>query len=93
MKSKFRDSSLIFTDEIVDIDVSHFNGNVYNLETAGNWYSANSIIAHNCICISRTYLDYKDKKTTSIDNQVKKHSDEDYSVKGTLETASGEVTV
>jgi len=56
VERKLRDSSFIFADKIVDIKVRHFKGKVYNLETAGHWYTANSIIAHNCLCITRTFM-------------------------------------
>lgn len=35
-------------DEIISIEVCHFSGEVYNLETKGGWYFANNIITHNC---------------------------------------------
>jgi hypothetical protein len=56
MKGKLRDTSVIFPDKIVDIKIRHFKGKVYNLETAGHWYTANSIIAHNCLCRTETIL-------------------------------------
>lgn len=37
-------------DDVVSVRNEFFNGHVYNLETEGNWYVANGIIAHNCRC-------------------------------------------
>lgn len=37
--------------EVVRTERQHFEGHVYNLQTAGHWYIANSIITHNCHCI------------------------------------------
>ena len=45
-----RDSSLVFTDEIVHVE-RRFGGHVvYNLEMPNGWYVANGIITHNCRC-------------------------------------------
>lgn len=42
---------LISLDEVVDVRRDPgFVGHVYNLETAGNWFVANTIITHNCRC-------------------------------------------
>ena len=37
-------------DHVVGVDVVPFHGVVYNLQTIGGWYIANSIITHNCRC-------------------------------------------
>lgn len=41
-------AGLVELDEVVKIDVEFFHGYVYNLETKSHYYSANSIITHNC---------------------------------------------
>ncbi len=38
----------VFLDQIVSVEVKHFRGHVYNLETGSGFYSANGIITHNC---------------------------------------------
>lgn len=38
----------IATDEIVDVDLHWYRGHVYDLSTSTRWYTANSIVAHNC---------------------------------------------
>lgn len=40
----------LFFGKIGRISRREFAGHVFNLETAGGWYSANGIIAHNCRC-------------------------------------------
>lgn len=37
-------------DRIIKINRGCFRGHVYNLQTTQGWYSANSIITHNCLC-------------------------------------------
>jgi SPP1 gp7 family putative phage head morphogenesis protein len=37
-------------DEIVEVRRFPFRGHVYNLQTDGEWYTANNIIVHNCRC-------------------------------------------
>lgn len=37
-------------DEVIDVEVVSFHGEVYNLETVGGWYTANGIVTHNCRC-------------------------------------------
>ena len=41
-------SGPVFVDNIVSIDVSEFDGHVYNLETDCGWFVADGIITHNC---------------------------------------------
>ncbi len=43
-------SAGITPDEIVDIQVQHFSGHVYDVQTVGGWTVANSIISSNCRC-------------------------------------------
>ena len=43
-------------DNIVRVVKRQFSGHVYNLQTAGSWYTANGIIAHNCLCYTVTIL-------------------------------------
>lgn len=38
----------VVLDRVLDVSGRRFSGHVYNLQTQGHWYSANSIIAHNC---------------------------------------------
>ena len=38
----------IRTTKIIEIKRDRFSGHVYNLQTDGEWYSANRIISHNC---------------------------------------------
>jgi hypothetical protein len=56
--SELRDSltGLMSFDQVVSIDVREFAGHVYNLETGGGWYTANSIIVHNCQCTTIPHL-------------------------------------
>ena len=35
-------------EEIVDVDLHWYRGHVYDLSTSTRWYTANSIVAHNC---------------------------------------------
>jgi len=49
-KSSFRVPGSFFCDKIVHIDVSYFEGYVYNLETTSSYYIANGIASHNCEC-------------------------------------------
>jgi len=70
---KFSDSIFglpieIELDEIVDINRSVFDGQVYNLQTTHEWYVANSIITHNCRCTSIPVVKgYDDKIQTGED--------------------------
>ncbi|MGW6658847.1 phage minor capsid protein [Rhodococcus sp. NPDC055024] len=41
-------AGLVTEDEIVDIDRRVFAGHVYNLESGDGWYTADSVIVHNC---------------------------------------------
>ena len=41
-------ASNVVLDHVLDVSGRRFSGHVYNLQTQGHWYSANSIIAHNC---------------------------------------------
>ncbi|HET9304859.1 MAG TPA: phage minor head protein [Candidatus Sulfotelmatobacter sp.] len=52
---KDRFSSEMRLVEIIETDRRQFAGHVYNLETEYGWYSANSIVVHNCQC----GLDYR----------------------------------
>lgn len=47
-KSTDTNSSFIFTDDIVDIQVFNFTGHVYNLQTENHIIESNGIITHNC---------------------------------------------
>lgn len=40
----------VISDRIVQIGRRRFRGHVYNLQTRESWYSANTIIVHNCLC-------------------------------------------
>lgn len=78
VERKLRDSSVIFADEIVNIKVRHFKGKVYNLETEGHWYTANSIIAHNCMCITEMFMRPTGKggRVTTLDESLHKYKTE-----------------
>ncbi|MEE8701768.1 phage minor capsid protein [Bifidobacterium crudilactis] len=41
-------SSLIPPDDVIEIERKRFAGHVYNLQTNSAWYTANSIVVHNC---------------------------------------------
>lgn len=43
-------AALISADKIRRVFKHDFKGHVYNLQTVGNWYIANNIVAHNCLC-------------------------------------------
>jgi SPP1 gp7 family putative phage head morphogenesis protein len=43
-------SEVIF-DRVIQVDVSHFSGHVYSLQTREGWYSSNGIISHNCTAV------------------------------------------
>lgn len=49
-------TGLISTDSIVNVNRNAWAGHVYNLQTGGGWYTANSIIVHNCRCQLIAYL-------------------------------------
>ncbi|MEQ6899272.1 phage minor capsid protein [Microbacterium sp. KR10-403] len=49
-------TGLVSTDQIVNVDRRGYAGHVYNLQTAGAWYTAGSIIVHNCRCRVAPYL-------------------------------------
>ena len=49
-------TGLVSTDQIVSVDRHAFDGHVYNLQTAGGWYTADSIIVHNCRCRLVPYM-------------------------------------
>jgi hypothetical protein len=38
-------------DRVLEVGLRHFSGHVYNLQNAAQWYSADSIITHNCTAI------------------------------------------
>jgi len=40
----------VAVDRIVDVTRRSFRGHVHNLQTVDGWYTANSIIVHNCRC-------------------------------------------
>jgi len=42
-------AALVAPDEIVGVSVRQYNGHVWDLHTAPNWYSSNGVISHNCI--------------------------------------------
>jgi len=58
LASEFQDAltGLVSTDQIVSVERNAFAGHVYNLQTAGGWYTADSIIVHNCRCRLVPYL-------------------------------------
>lgn len=43
-------SGLVTADEIVNIRTRDWSGQVYNLQTGGNWFLASNYIVHNCKC-------------------------------------------
>lgn len=43
-------AALVEADELVDVDVVAFHGDVLTLETSLGWYTANSVLARNCRC-------------------------------------------
>jgi len=43
-------TGLVSLDEVVKVERRDFAGHVYNLQTGGGWYTAESIIVHNCRC-------------------------------------------
>ena len=45
-------SGEVTVNRVLGITHRDFSGHVYNLQTAGGWYGANSIIIHNCFCSS-----------------------------------------
>lgn len=58
-------SALITLDEIIQVRNYDFVGHVYNLQIEPmNWYIANSIITHNCLCTGRPAV------SESIDDTV-----------------------
>lgn len=40
----------VAADAVVEVRRFPWSGHVYNLQTAGGWYTANGIITHNCRC-------------------------------------------
>lgn len=38
-------------DRVVGVSRRRFSGHVHNLQTVGEWYSANGVIVHNCLCV------------------------------------------
>jgi hypothetical protein len=50
-------------DKVLSVRQENFSGHVYNLETAGGYYTAEGIIVHNCRC-SVTYVTDLDKVET-----------------------------
>lgn len=49
-------SGLVALDQIVNVRTRPWSGHVYNLTTSGGWYTADSIIVHNCRCHLVAYL-------------------------------------
>lgn len=49
-------TALVQGDEVVHVRRYRFSGHVYNLESPENAYFANSIIAHNCRCMSYYFV-------------------------------------
>jgi hypothetical protein len=47
-----RFASEVETDKLLDVRRVPFRGHVYNLQTDDGWYTANSIIVHNCQCVT-----------------------------------------
>lgn len=43
-------SGLVRPVQVAEVNVRDFSGQVYNLQTASNWYVADTIITHNCTC-------------------------------------------
>lgn len=43
-------TGLVTEDEIVDVRTRNWSGQVYNLQTGGNWFVASNYIVHNCKC-------------------------------------------
>lgn len=44
-------------DEVLSVRRVPFSGHVYNAETEGGWYTANSIVVHNCRCTLVLHVD------------------------------------
>jgi len=49
-------AGLIALDQVVKVERHDFSGHVYNLQTGGGWYTANTIVVHNCRCSLRAYI-------------------------------------
>ncbi len=49
-------TGLVTADHIVNIRTREFAGHVYNLQSGGGWYVANSIVVHNCKHVLTSYL-------------------------------------
>jgi hypothetical protein len=47
-------ASQIELDSILEVNVTHFSGHVYNLHNAEGWYNANGIVTHNCTPMPHT---------------------------------------
>lgn len=58
-KSTDTNSSFIFTDDVVDIQVFNFTGHVYNLQTENHIIESNGIVTHNCRSTTIPVLDKK----------------------------------
>jgi len=56
----------IAPDKIVSVVEENFSGHVYNLETSTGWYIANSIITHNCRCLTVYSYDQSDLADAGI---------------------------
>jgi hypothetical protein len=41
---------------VTHVDVTTFDGHVYNLQTSDGWYVTGGIITHNCRCVSRSVI-------------------------------------
>ena len=49
-------AGLVALDQVSHVERRDFRGHVFNLQTGSGWYTANSIVVHNCRCSSKTYL-------------------------------------
>jgi hypothetical protein len=57
-------TGIVVLDKVVFADVQSFHGDVFNLQTAEGWYSANGIIVHNCRSRCRCRWRITEQKTT-----------------------------
>lgn len=62
-------AGLVTEDEIVDVRTRNWSGQVYNLQTGGNWFVASNYIVHNCKCTVAPIRD-------NIDPGLKLNSDD-----------------
>jgi len=49
-------AGFVSRDQVVEVHRERFEGHVYNLQTGGGWYTADSIVVHNCTCERVVYL-------------------------------------